>query len=249
MCTRYILEGAAAAAGYKRLGLDALANAVARAMDRFNIGPAAELVALRAGEQPGTARVFAPRWGFPASGGAAHTGSSPAASTTLLLNARGETAAQKPSFREAWRRRRCLIPATGFYEWEKRGRARLPWLFRRVDAAPFAFAGLWEPDAEEGAGAVIVTTAANTLLARIHDRMPVLLTDAKSCRAWLDPRTDEPALQGLLTPLNAADMHATPVSPRMNRLDFDSPDCIRPAVHGLAARDEDTDGGLDLGLG
>lgn len=234
MCTRFLLERGDAAAGFKKLGLDALAAVVAKAIDRFNIAPGTELLALRAGDKPGTARAFAPRWGFrPAR--AAGDGA------PLLVNARAETLAQKPSFREAFRRRRCLVPATGFYEWEKRGRARLPWLFRRADALPFAFAALWEPNADGEPAAVLVTTAANALLAPIHDRMPVLLTDAEACRAWLDSQTAEAALGKLLAPRPAAEWTATPVSPRMNRAGLDSPACVRAAAHGLAAGEERED--------
>jgi putative SOS response-associated peptidase YedK len=245
MCTRYLLERSAAEAGFKKLGLDALAAAVAKAMDRFNIAPGTEILALRAGERPGTARIFAPRWGFAAARTTVGSASTDAGS--VLVNARGETAAEKPSFREAWRSRRCLVPATGFYEWEKRGRARLPWLFRRVGGEPFAFAGLWETREDGGAAAVLVTTTANSLLAQIHDRMPVMLVGADACRGWLSPDAPESALGALLAPLEASEMQATPVSPRVNRSDFDSPECVRPVVHGLAPRDA-AEGGPELGF-
>lgn len=246
MCTRFVLEGASAQAGFSRLGLDALAAAVDAAINRFNIAPGGELAALRSGEKAGTARAFRPRWGFrPAPGGGAEA--------TPLVNARAETLAQKPTFKEAFRRRRCLVPATGFYEWEKHGRARLPWLFRRAggEIEPFAFAGLWEHVPAEGghaAAAVLVTTEPNALLARIHHRMPVLLTSADACRAWLDTRTGEAELGALLAPADAAGMTATPVSPKMNRADFDSPECVRPAVHGVAARDDGEKDNLELGF-
>lgn len=235
MCTRFLLEGAAAKAGFARMGLDALAAAVNAAADRFNIPPGSDLVALRAGEQPGTARVFHPRWGF-------RPASAAGADASLLVNARAETLAEKPTFRKAFQRRRCLVPATGFYEWEKRGRARLPWLFRRVRDEPFCFAGLWEPVPFEGdaaAAVVLVTTPPNALMAPLHHRMPALLTSAEACRHWLDTRSDEASLRALLAPPEAGAMTATPVSPKMSRADFDSPECVRPAVHGLAARDED----------
>jgi putative SOS response-associated peptidase YedK len=243
MCTRFVLEGAAARAGFSRLGLDALAAAVDAAMDRFNIPPGAELAAVRAGEKAGTARAFRPRWGFRPARGAGEE-------ATLLVNARGETLAQKPTFREAFRRRRCLVPATGFYEWEKRGRARLPWLFRRSGGEPFAFAGLWErvADVDETA-VVLVTTEANEVVARAHGRMPVLLTSAEACRAWLDTRTGAEELASLIAPADAAGMTATPVSPRMNRVDFDSAECVRPAVHGVAARDGGEEAEEELRLG
>ncbi len=239
MCTRFVLEGPAAEAGFRKLGLDALADVVSRAMDRFNIAPGASIPALRSGEKPRTARAFAPRWGF-------RPAMTAGDGTQLLVNARAETLAQKPAFREAFRGRRCLVPATGFYEWERRGRARLPWLFRRDDATPFAFAALWEPDPDGEPAAVLVTTQANPLLAAIHDRMPALLVQPEACRAWLDPHTGETSLRDLLTPRPAAELTATPVSPRMNRADFDAPECVRTATHGLAARDEDGTGELSL---
>jgi putative SOS response-associated peptidase YedK len=248
MCTRFLLERAAAEAGFKKFGLDSLASAVAKAMDRFNIAPGTELLALRAGDKPRTARVFTPLWGYPAVASSS-SGSLLPAPSSPLTNARAETLAQKPTFREAFRHRRCLIPATGFYEWEKRGRARLPWLFRRAGAEPFAFAGLWEPHAAGGRpAAVIVTTAPNELMAPLHHRMPALLISAEACRAWLDFSATESDLASLLTPADAAQMTATPVSPRINRSDFDSPECIAPAIHGLAPRDDDDSVSLALDL-
>lgn len=241
MCTRFVLERSVAEPGFRKLGLEALADAVARAMDRFNVAPGTEILALRAGDRPRTARAFSPRWGF-------RPAPSVGEGSPALVNARAETLAEKPAFREAFRRRRCLVPATGFYEWERRGPARLPWLFRRADAAPFAFAALWEPAAADEPAAIIVTTAPNALMAPIHHRMPALLTSAPACRAWLDQHATEDELAALLVPPDAREMSATPVSPRMNRARFDSPECVRPAVHGLAARDLDDSSNLELGL-
>ena len=244
MCTRFVLEIPIAEAGFKKFGLDVIAAAVAKAESRFNIAPGTDLLALRAGDKPRTARVFTPRWGLFLSG------SPVPAPGSLLVNARAETLAQKPAFREAFRRRRCLIPATGFYEWEKRGRARLPWLFRRAGSEPFAFAGLWEPRTADGEpAAVIVTTPPNELMAPLHHRMPALLASAEACRAWLDASATESDLAAFLAPADASQMTATPVSPRMNRSEFDSPDCVAPAVHGVSARDEADSDNLELGLG
>lgn len=228
MCTRFVLEQTRIRALLAALGLDADGTETTGPVDRHNIAPGTALAALRA--TPAGPAAFHPRWGFSGSGF-----SSP------LANARAETLAQKPTFRDAFRRRRCLVPATGFYEWEKRGRGRLPWLFRLRDDAPFAFAALWENTPEAEARAVIITTAPNTLLAPIHHRMPALLATPEACRTWLDPRADETALAALLAPADAVAMTATPVSPRMNRADFDSPECVAPAVHGFAARDTPDD--------
>jgi Uncharacterized conserved protein len=249
MCTRFLLEVPAAETGFKKLGLEALAAAVAKAMSRYNIAPGTDLLALRSGEKTRTARIFTPRWGFPSPAAFSSADAAPAASRAPLTNARAETLTQKPSFRDAFRHRRCLIPATGFYEWEKRGRARLPWLFRRAGTAPFAFPGLWEPDADGHAGVVIVTTTPNELMASLHHRMPAMLASAEACRTWLDTSASETDLLSILTPADASQMTATPVSPRMNCSDFDSPECVVPAVHGLAARDETDSDNLALGLG
>jgi putative SOS response-associated peptidase YedK len=240
MCTRFVLEGASAGPGFKNRGLEALAAAVDAALDRYNIAPGAVLGALRGGERRGTARAFRTRWGWPAP----LADASPAG-RGLLVNARAETLAARPSFREAYRLRRCLVPATGYYEWEKRGRARLPWLFRRAGGAPFVFAALWTPaegeERERGSGAhaafVIVTTAANRLVEPLHDRMPVIFTEAAACRAWLDTDSAEDRLGDLLRPAPETDWTVIPVSPRMNRATVDDPECVRPAVHGVAARD------------
>jgi putative SOS response-associated peptidase YedK len=223
MCTRFILERAAAQAGFARLGLEALSAAVASAIESFNIPPGTRLTAVRASNE-----FFSPHWGFRA------PATDPARS--LLVNARSETLAERPAFRDAFRLRRCLIPATGFYEWEKRGAGRLPWLFRLADSAPFAFAGLWSPASETETDAVMVTTAANSTVGRLHDRMPVMLTNSAACETWLDPRASTDALAALFIPLSAAALHATPVSPRINQPAFNSPACLTPAVHGLAPR-------------
>jgi putative SOS response-associated peptidase YedK len=116
------------------------------------------------------------------------------------INARGETVAEKPFFRGPWRHRRALLPADGFYEWQRRADGgKQPWLFRRRDGAPFWLGGLWErwigADGGELDTAVILTTAPNDLLARVHDRMPVVIPEGLE-EAWLEP-TDGAALRAL----------------------------------------------------
>lgn len=242
MCTRFLLEQARLRALAASLGLPAGASAVLAPRDRFNIAPGRPIAALRS-----LGGAFHPRWGFPVACDFASS-SSLRAPGSMLTNARAETLALKPTFRDAFRARRCLVPASGFYEWEKRGRARLPWLFRVRGDAAFCFAGLWEKSPDGGEpGVVIVTTPPNALMAPLHHRMPALFATAEACRAWLDPRATERELAALLAePADAAKMTAAPVSPRMNRTEFDSPECIAPAVHGLAARDGADDGGAEL---
>ena len=112
-----------------------------------------------------------------------------------LINARSETVAEKPSFRAAFRRRRCLIPVDGYYEWQKTAAGKQPFLILLPSKGPFAIAGLWEswhaPDGSTLETCTLLTTAANERLREIHDRMPVIL-DQESRRAWLDPDSPSP---------------------------------------------------------
>jgi putative SOS response-associated peptidase YedK len=112
---------------------------------------------------------------------------------SLLFNARGESAAEKPAFRNAMKRRRCLFPADGFYEWKQDGKNKQPYFVRLKDGGPMAFAGLWEswmgPNGEEVETAAIVTTAASREIAHIHDRMPVIVPP-QAFDFWLDPNVD-----------------------------------------------------------
>jgi len=141
-----------------------------------------------------------------------------------MINARAETVGEKNAYRRAFAKRRCIIPADGFYEWKRRPgeRRKEPWFIHRRDGEPMALAGLWEywrnpadPDGEPVRSCVIVTTTANGALAPIHDRMPVILPES-SWDWWLDPATSIEVVQGILVPA-ADDVVATyPVSTRVN---------------------------------
>jgi putative SOS response-associated peptidase YedK len=157
-----------------------------------------------------------------------------------MINARAETIATKPAYRGALVRRRCLIPADAFYEWQRRTRpdgrpgGKLPYAIRRRDGAPMALAGLWEvwrhpddPDAEPLRSCVIVTTAANELMAPIHDRMPVVLAP-EDWDLWLDPETDPARARRLLVPAPAEWFVAYPVGSKVNNVANDSPDLLDP---------------------
>ena len=142
-----------------------------------------------------------------------------------MFNARAETLAEKPSFREAFQKRRCLIPADGFYEWQKAGSKKRPLLFSLKSGQPFGMAGLYEtwvsPRREPISTCTIVTTAANDLVRPVHDRMPVIVPKDQEA-AWLDPRAARPAdLAALLKPYPAREMAVTEVDadmlPRLNR--------------------------------
>lgn len=192
---------------------------------RYNIAPSQAVAVV--GFQPRTGRRGLAElvWGL-ALGGAKP-------GDRRLINARSETAAVRPAFREAFRSRRCLIPATGFYEWEKRAAERpRPWLFRLASGEVFAFAGLWEPPLEKGGRATcaILTTDPNPLAGKVHDRMPVILPREAYGR-WLDPAVrSEEALRPLLGPFPEAAMVAYPVGTAVNRPANDDPSCLAPAA-------------------
>jgi putative SOS response-associated peptidase YedK len=151
-----------------------------------------------------------------------------------MINARSETLAEKPSFRNAYRRRRCLILSDGFYEWQQNPtlRTKQPVFIRFEDKRPFAFAGLWEiwnsPDGSEIRSCTIITTQPNALLQPIHNRMPVILPP-ETYQEWLSREERLPEkLNHLLTPFPPEEMVAYPVSKMVNSPQVDSPDLIRP---------------------
>jgi putative SOS response-associated peptidase YedK len=150
-----------------------------------------------------------------------------------FINARSETVLEKPAFRNAFHKRRCLVPADGYFEWKAEGKAKRPFYFHLRDGRSFAFAGLWDcwrgPDGPVESCAVL-TTQANELSRPVHDRMPVILAP-RACELWLDPEVDDPAtLRALLQPYPAEAMDAYPVSPLVNSPRNDRPECIRPAA-------------------
>jgi putative SOS response-associated peptidase YedK len=147
-----------------------------------------------------------------------------------MINARSETVIEKPAFRTAFRRRRCLVIADGFYEWQRLDKVKQPFYFQ-VQQQPFAFAGLWEHwESSEGDtidSCTVITTVANELLTPIHDRMPVILRTA-DYQLWLDPTVKSDSLLPLLCPYDANQMSCYAVSPRVNNSRYDHPDCIEP---------------------
>jgi putative SOS response-associated peptidase YedK len=148
------------------------------------------------------------------------------------INAQAETAVEKPAFREAMRRRRCLIPADGFYEWQKiTPQEKQPYHFSMLDDSVFALAGLWEswrdPAGQTIETCTILTTKPNALVAAVHDRMPAILTP-ESYDLWLDPGITDPSrVIECLTPFDARLMKKYPVSTRVNRAENDDPECAQ----------------------
>jgi len=148
-----------------------------------------------------------------------------------LINARGETLKQKTSFRSAFKKRRCLIVADGFYEWKRSGKIRQPFYVQLKKDSVFGFAGLWEswngPDGNKVESTTIITTSPNKLIREIHDRMPVIL-HTKQYETWLLDSTPELTLQGLLAPYPEDEMVAFRVSSKVNSPGNNSPDCLIP---------------------
>ncbi len=193
---------------------------------RYNIAPS-QPIAVIANNGKNTIEFF--RWGLIPS-----WAKDPAIGNRMI-NARSETLADKPSFRTAFKRRRCLILADGFYEWRKEpgSKAKTSMYIRLKSGEPFSFAGLWEawraPDDKTILSCAIITTTPNSLMEKIHDRMPVILKPDTYTR-WLDPAEQAPdKLSRFLKPYPASSMTAYPVSTWVNKPENDSPECIVPA--------------------
>lgn len=197
-------------------------------MARHNIAPTQDVPIVRLTRE-GTAReLIMVRWGL------VPFWADDLAIGNRLINARCESLDTARAFREAYSRRRCLVPADGFFEWQRQGKVRRPFLIQRKDRAPFAFAGVWERWRQRGGGddvvvrsCTIITCPANDLVAPLHDRMPVILAPEAHAQ-WLDPSTTDG--RGLLKPCPAAWLEAYPVDPRVNSPKNDDADCIQPAV-------------------
>jgi putative SOS response-associated peptidase YedK len=148
-----------------------------------------------------------------------------------MINARAETVATSSAFRPSFLRRRCLIPADGFYEWRREGKARKPFLIHAADDRPLGFAGLWAPWKDPATGdwllsASVVTTTANETVSELHDRMPVIL-DPDAWALWLDPQIrDEGLLQDLLRPADDAVLRLDAASPLVNNANNEGPELL-----------------------
>ena len=189
----------------------------------FNVAPAEEVAVVQG--EGGDRRLELLRWGL-----VPFWADDPGIGQRMI-NARAETAPEKPAFRAAFRKRRCLIPADGFYEWQRAdGGPKQPFHIRRRDGHPFAFAGIWE-DWRDGEvrSCAILTTDANEELQQVHHRMPVIL-DREDYGRWLDPEAGERDLQALLQPYAANDLEFYPVDRRVNKPSNDDPRCIEPVA-------------------
>jgi len=221
MCVRYTLHKTDAALGAISKALGVLLESPDWAGPRFNVSITSTMPVVACGEgRPG---VRAMRWGLvPVSERAKSR-------PRLLANARSETAAALPAFRKGVAQRRCLVPANGFYEWMKSGALKLPHLFTLRGEEPFAFAGIWDPAGERLPETYcILTTEPNDLVARVHNRMPVILTDEAMAR-WLG---DQPLaaedLKILVRPFSAERMESRQVSRYVSNSRNEGPRCLAP---------------------
>lgn len=191
---------------------------------RYNIPPGTDIAVIR--QSPEGKRVLHHlRWGL-----IPHWAKDPSIGAKLN-NARGESVHERPSFRNAFAKRRCLIPISGFFEWKPEGKIKQPYYFSSANGHPLALGGLWEswkaPDGSIVRTACIITTAANDLMAPVHDRMPVII-EAADWKRWLASPAEEVA--DLIHPYAGNDLQAWPVERRVSRTGEDDAGLIAPVV-------------------
>lgn len=197
--------------------------------ERYNIAPTQDVPVVRQ-RHDGGREMSAMRWGM-----VPHWAKDPGAFKTNLFNARSESAAEKPSFRDAMRSARCILPASGFYEWQKRDGAKQPFHAVRTDDTPMAFAGLWATNtrgARPLVSCTILTTTANEDVAQLHDRMPVIL-ERESWARWLDvEETAVDRLEDLFAPSPQGTLRIYPVSRAVGNARIDKPELCEPWAEG-----------------
>lgn len=221
MCGRYVLY-ADYATIIERFNIEASAVGETDYSSSYNIAPSQKVLAVVSDGKKN--RLGYLKWGLvPPWAKDQKIGSK-------MINARAETAAKKPSFRHAFKKKRCLVIADAFYEWQRTDNGKIPMLARLKSGRPFAFAGLWEtwqsPEGEVVNSCTILTTEANGLMGAIHDRMPVILT-LEGEKLWLDPAVQDPRiLAGLLKPFDAEEMEAFEVSDAVNSPVHNGPELI-----------------------
>lgn len=220
MCGRFTRTGNPAAIA-EAFGVDEISSDLQAS---YNIAPTQKVAVI---VSDGKKQLIEVRWGLVPSWAKDPT------IGNKMINARAETITQKASFKNAFKKRRCLVVADGFYEWQKVGDGKRPVYIRLKSGQPFGLAGLYEtwrsPEGEDIMTCAIITTEANELMEPIHERMPVIIPKDNE-DLWLDPQVqDETVLRELLTPYPADAMEAFPVSKRVNSPANNSAECIKPA--------------------
>jgi putative SOS response-associated peptidase YedK len=193
---------------------------------RYNVAPTQPVPIIRQNPKEPVRHLSLVRWGLIPSW------TKDTSKAAMMINARSETAATKPAFREALKSRRCLLPADGFYEWSRNGKAKQPFCFEVNEGSLFAFAGLWDrwkdPKGTWLESCSILTTIPNAVTSAVHDRMPVIL-DPSNYDVWLDPgMTNIDAARELLRPFDARLMRCYPISERVNHSANDDAECSTP---------------------
>ena len=191
--------------------------------ERYNIAPSQDILAIRSSPETGRPEWVMLQWGLVPSW------SKESKTKHLLINARAEGIETKPSFRGPVRHRRCIVPASGFYEWHRQGAGKQPYFVRPAADEVFALAGIWDRWEENQGGIIesvaIITTSANELMQPIHDRMPVIL-GKENVAAWIAPQTELDKALAMLKPFPSEMMVAYPVNSSVNSARQDGPECI-----------------------
>jgi putative SOS response-associated peptidase YedK len=221
MCVRYTLHKTDAALGAISRALGVLLEAPEWVQPRYNVTLTDTMPVVACGSGAPTVRPM--RWGLVPEGERSNP------RPRLLANARSETATKMPAFRKAVAIRRCLVPANGFYEWMSRGGVKLPHLFTLAGEEPFAFAGIWDPAIDNLPETYcLLTTQPNELVAKVHDRMPVILTAATMPRWIGDKPLADDAYLSLVSPIQATTMESRPVSRFVSNSRNEGPECLSP---------------------
>lgn len=217
MCGRFALFGNGSF-GYESLHLPEPPS-----FESYNIAPTQNILAIRTSSKTGQAEYALLHWGL------VPFWAKTAKTTFPLINARAEGIEKKPSFRSPFRHRRCIIPASGFFEWKLLEGHKQPYFVRPANGGYFAMAGIWDhwqgEDGKTEYSCAIITTEANTMMREIHDRMPLILEQG-DLGTWLDPDTEQETALAMLLPYQDGIMEAYPVSSKVNNAKNNGPDCV-----------------------
>ena len=212
-----------------QFGYESLQLPVPPPFERYNIAPSQDILAIRTAPEAGRPEWVMLRWGLVPFWSKEPGGKRP------LINARAEGIETKPSFRGPIRHRRCIVPASGFYEWRREGSGKQPYFVRPAAAEVFALAGIWDHwEGKQGEvieSVAIITTSANELMRPIHDRMPVILEEEDAAE-WIESTTKLEKALAMLGPCSSARMVAYPVSSLVNSARRDGPECVA-RVNGM----------------
>lgn len=209
--------------GNGHFGYESLLLPETPSFENYNVTPSQDVLAIRSSPETGQAEYAFLRWGLIPFWSKTEKTKFP------LINARADGIEKKPSFRGPFKHSRCIIPVSGFYEWQHQGEWKQPFFIRPANSGYFALAGLWDhwkgEDGKEIESCAIITTEANSLMRTIHDRMPVILM-REALASWIDSRTSQEVLLGMLGPCADLMMETYPVNSRVNSPRNNGPECV-----------------------